>query len=89
MHVVAVDLHGRRTLVGLPPHVISVDELDPSHPPRYGGRAYYRKPAGAGVSVVARSVHGTLHGCDLAMPDFTPEMFGETLRSLAGVARSL
>ena len=43
-------------LAGLPPHVISVNELDPL---RDEGLAYYRKLAAAGVPTIGRTVHGT------------------------------
>jgi acetyl esterase/lipase len=73
-------------LAGLPPHVISVNELDPL---RDEGLSYYRKLLGAGVSAVGRTVHGTPHAGDLSFPDVTPELYQETLRSLHGFARSL
>jgi acetyl esterase/lipase len=59
-------------LAGLPPHVISVNELDPL---RDEGLAYFRKLLAAGVSAVSRTVNGTCHGGDMlfraAMPDVT------------------
>ena len=73
-------------LEGLPPHVISVNELDPL---RDEGLAFYRKLLAAGVSAVARTVHGTTHGADLGMPDVIPEVHWETVRSIVGFARSL
>jgi acetyl esterase/lipase len=73
-------------LTGLPPHVISVNELDPL---RDEGLAYYRKLVRAGVAAVARTVHGTPHAGDLSFPDVTPELYQDTLRSLAGFAASL
>ena len=71
---------------GLPPHIISVNELDPL---RDEGLAYYRKLVGAGNSAVARTVHGTNHAGDLSFPDVTPDIYAETLRSLCGFAYSL
>ena len=73
-------------LEGLPPHVISVNELDPL---RDEGLAYYRKLLAAGVSAVARTVHGTTHGADIGMPDIIPEVHRETVRSIVGFAGSL
>ncbi|MEQ8859087.1 MAG: alpha/beta hydrolase fold domain-containing protein [Pseudomonadales bacterium] len=73
-------------LSGLPPHVISVNELDPL---RDEGLEYYRKLVRAGNSAVARTVHGTNHAGDLMLPDVTPDLYQETLRSLCGFARSL
>lgn len=49
-------------LEGLPPHVISVNELDPL---RDEGLAYYEKLEGAGVRVEKRIVEGTPHGGDM------------------------
>ncbi len=73
-------------LTGLPPHIISVNELDPL---RDEGLAFYRKLVRAGVSAVARTVHGTTHAGDLSFPDVTPELYQDTLRSLKGFAASL
>ena len=73
-------------LAGSPPHVISVNELDPL---RDEGLAFYRKLVGAGVSAVARTVHGTSHAGDLAFPDVVPDIYLETQRSLIGFARGL
>ena len=51
--------------------------------------AYYRKLLAAGVSAVARTVHGTTHGADIGMPDIIPEVHRETVRSIVGFAGSL
>jgi acetyl esterase/lipase len=73
-------------LEGLPPHVISVNELDPL---RDEGLAYYRKLAAAGVPAVGRTVAGTPHGGDLIFPDITPEIYRSTLDAIHAFARSL
>ena len=72
-------------LEGLPPHVISVNELDPL---RDEGLAYYRKLIRAGVPAVARTVHGTPHAGDLMYPDVLPELYQDTLRALVGFVGS-
>ena len=72
-------------LEGLPPHVISVNELDPL---RDEGIAYYRKLAAAGVRAIGRTVHGTSHAADEFF-DVLPEVCEETLRSIVGFAKSL
>jgi acetyl esterase len=72
-------------LEGLPPHIISVNELDPL---RDEGLAYYRKLVRAGVPVVARTIHGTPHAGDLAYADVAPELYQDTLRSLVSFAAS-
>ncbi len=73
-------------LRGLPPHVISVNELDPL---RDEGLAYYRKLLAAGVSAIGRTVHGTPHAGDISMPDVVPEVYSESARSVYGFASSL
>ena len=76
----------RDQLTGLPPHVISVNELDPL---RDEGLAFFRKLQAAGVSVTARTVHGTPHAGDLSMPDVNPDTFADSLRSLVSFARAV
>lgn len=72
-------------LQGLPPHVISVNELDPL---RDEGIAYYRKLVAAGVPAIGRTVHGTSHAADEFF-DVLPEVCEETMRSIVGFAKSL
>jgi acetyl esterase len=79
-HVVTDDL------VGMPPHVISVNELDPL---RDEGLAYYRKLAAAGVPVVARTVNGTCHAGDCLFEAAMPDVYHATIRDIAGFAHSL
>jgi acetyl esterase len=71
---------------GLPPHVISVNELDPL---RDEGLAYYRKLAAAGVPVSARTVNGTCHAGDCIFEAAMPEVFRATIRDIKGFADSL
>jgi acetyl esterase/lipase len=66
-------------LRGLPPHVISVNELDPL---RDEGLAYYRKLRHAEVTCSARTVHGTPHAGDMGFPDITPDLYRETQDAL-------
>jgi acetyl esterase/lipase len=73
-------------LAGLPPHVISVNELDPL---RDEGLTYFRKLTAAGVSVVGRTVNGTCHAGDLIFGNAMPEVFEATIRELSGFAHSL
>ena len=73
-------------LEGLPPHIISVNEFDPL---RDEGLAYYRKLVNVGVSAVGRTVHGTPHAADMALPAQVPEVFESTLRDIMGFAESL
>ncbi len=73
-------------LAGLPPHVISVNELDPL---RDEGLDYFRKLARAGVSVAARTVNGTCHAGDLMMPGAMPEVYAASARDVAAFAHAL
>jgi acetyl esterase/lipase len=73
-------------LVGLPPHVISVNQLDPL---RDEGLVYYRKLLDAGVSAVGRTVNGTCHGGDSMFPQAMPDVYGATIRDIKGFADSL
>ena len=70
-------------LAGLPPHIISVNELDPL---RDEGLVFFRKLLAAGNSATARIVPATNHAGDLSFPDVAPEPYQETLRSLRNFA---
>ncbi|MDT5210958.1 MAG: acetyl esterase [Mycobacterium sp.] len=73
-------------LAGLPPHVISVNELDPL---RDEGLDYYRRLLRAGVPAVGRIVAGTCHGGDLLLPGVLPDVFAASMRDVSGFAKSL
>ena len=73
-------------LEGLPPHVISVNELDPL---RDEGLAYFRKLGRAGVSTLSRTVNGTCHAGDLILPAALPDVYAATIRDIKGFADSL
>ncbi len=73
-------------LAGLPPHVISVNELDPL---RDEGLQYYRRLVHAGVPAVGRMVAGTCHGGDLILAHVMPEVFDATIRDVSGFAKSV
>ncbi len=73
-------------LAGMPPHVISVNELDPL---RDEGLQYYRRLLQAGVPTVGRMVAGTCHGGDLLLPHVMPEVFDASIRDVSGFAKSL
>ncbi|MCB1121599.1 MAG: alpha/beta hydrolase [Verrucomicrobiae bacterium] len=74
------------TLQGLPPHVVSVNELDPL---RDEGMEYYRKLLSAGVSAYSRMVMGTCHCADQDFRKAMPEVFAATIRDIQGFAYSL
>lgn len=73
-------------LSGLPPHVISVNQLDPL---RDEGLAYYRKLLDAGVSVASRTVNGTCHAGDCIFRAAMPEVYLSTIRDINSFANSL
>jgi acetyl esterase/lipase len=73
-------------LSGMPPHVISVNELDPL---RDEGLAYYRRLVRVGVPAVGRMVLGTCHGGDLMFPAAMPDVFAASMRDVSGFAKSL
>ena len=72
-------------LAGLPPHVISVNELDML---RDEGLAYYRKLLHAGVSATGRTVLGVCHGADLMFRTAIPDMYAATINDLHRFAAS-
>jgi len=69
----------------LPPHVISVNELDPL---RDEGLAYHRKLTEAGVESRSRVVAGTCHAGDLIFRDAMPDVFDATVDDIAAFANS-
>jgi acetyl esterase len=71
-------------LAGLPPHVISVNELDPL---RDEGLAYQRRLVTAGVSAVGRTVNGTVHSADVFFRKAIPDVYAATIRDISGFAR--
>ena len=73
-------------LKGLPPHAISVNELDPL---RDEGLAYYRKLVAAGVSATARTINGTTHAADQGMADAIPEVFRASVEAVSGFVKSI
>ena len=73
-------------LKGLPPHAISVNELDPL---RDEGLAYYRKLLSAGISATARTINGTTHAADQALADAIPEVFRASVESVSGFVKAL
>ena len=79
--------HARRSdLTGLPPHVISVNELDPL---RDEGLIYARKLLAAAVPTVSRTVNGTTHAGDMECVRDAPDIYYATIRDIHGFAGSL
>lgn len=73
-------------VAGLPPHVISVNQLDPL---RDEGLAYAATLLAGGVSTVSRTVNGTCHAGDCLFLDAMPEVYRATLRDIKSFADSL
>lgn len=66
-------------LAGLPPHVISVNEVDPL---RDEGLAFHRTLVEAGVDARARTVPGACHGGDLMFRVAAPDMYLATVQDV-------
>jgi len=73
-------------LIGLPPHTISVNELDPL---RDEGLIYARKLRAAGVRAVSRTVNATPHGGDTDLLPLVPDIYHSTIRDIHGFASAL
>jgi acetyl esterase/lipase len=66
-------------LTALPPHVISVNELDPL---RDEGLAYHRRLVENGVSAASRTVNGTVHAGDVFFRAAIPEVYAATIQNI-------
>ena len=77
---------GEADLEGLPPHVISANELDPL---RDEGVAYGRKLARAGVPVVGRVNLGLVHAAEMIFRQALPEVYRATVGDIKRFAASL
>lgn len=66
-------------LEGLPPHFISVNELDPL---RDEGIAHYQKLKRAGVAVAMRTVAGACHLADTILPAQMPDAYHGMVASI-------
>ena len=77
---------GSDDLRGLPPHIVSLNELDPL---RDEGLAYYRKLLHSGVSAVGRVVPGTCHAADVMLQAALPDIAAASARDIVGFARAV
>lgn len=73
-------------LAGLPPHVVSVNQLDPL---RDEGLAYFANLLAAGVTASSRTVNGTCHAGDCIFAGAIPDVYAATIRDITGFANSL
>jgi acetyl esterase len=75
-----------RDLEGLPPHVITTDELDPL---RDEGLAYLRALQRAGVDATGHTYSGVVHAGELIAAAALPDLFGRALRDLVAFAHQV
>ncbi len=73
-------------LTGLPPHVVTVNELDPL---RDEGIAYYRRLQAAGVPTTGRVNLGLTHGGELIFKTAVGDVYDSTVADIARFARVL
>ena len=73
-------------LKGLPPHVITVNELDPL---RDEGIAFSKKLEEAGVSVRTKIINGTVHAAENIFPMDIPEIHNKAIEDIKNFSYSL
>ena len=89
--IVKIHLHGLclqlvKIVTGLPPHVISVNELDPL---RDEGLLYYKKLLISGVDASSITINGTVHAGDMIFINATPKIYRSSLMHINNFANSL
>lgn len=72
-------------LEGLPPHVITVNELDPL---RDEGLAYSNKLKNAGISVSTKIIKGTVHAAENIFPLEIPEIHNQAIEDIQSFSYS-
>jgi acetyl esterase len=73
-------------LAGLPPHLISVNELDVL---RDEGIAYHHKLERADVPATLRTVPGLCHAADMMFPTRLPDAYQATIASIGEFAAAV
>ncbi|MFY9928008.1 MAG: alpha/beta hydrolase fold domain-containing protein [Streptosporangiaceae bacterium] len=71
---------------GLPPHFITVNELDPL---RDEGKAYFRKLVRAGVHAVGRVNLGLTHAAEMSFRQAVEDAYKAAVRDISGFTASL
>ena len=75
-----------KDLSGLPPHIISLNELDPL---RDEGAEFHKNLLKAGVSSICKTINGTCHAGDLLLKKYIPEIYSSIIQDVCGFANSL
>ncbi len=73
-------------VAGLPPHVISVNQLDPL---RDEGLAFFQTLLAAGVPAISRTVNGTVHAGDCIFRAAMPDVYAATIADIRRFADSV
>ena len=73
-------------LEGLPPHAITVNELDPL---RDEGLAYSEKLEKAGISVSSKIIRGTVHAAENIFPLEIPEIHNQAIQDIKNFSYNL
>ena len=73
-------------LEGLPPHTITVNELDPL---RDEGLAYSKKLKKAGISISTKIIKGTVHAAENIFPLEIPEIHNQAIQDIRNFSYSL
>ena len=73
-------------LEGLPPHTITVNELDPL---RDEGLAYSDKLKKAGISINTKIIQGTVHAAETIFPLEIPEIHNQAIQDIKNFSYSL
>ena len=73
-------------LRGLPPHVVTTDEIDPL---RDEGLAFLRALQRAGVDATGHTYSGVGHACEQLMGAFVPDLFERALHDVVDFARGV
>ena len=73
-------------LEGLPPHTITVNELDPL---RDEGLAYSEKLKKAGISISTKIIKGTVHAAENIFPLEIPEIHNQAIQDIRNFSYSL
>lgn len=80
-------LHAKESdLQGLPPHFISVCELDLL---RDEGIAYARMLQASGVNAGSRTINGVVHAGDISFREAMPDVYSASIRDIKGFADSV